>query len=237
MKNILGNGVILEMATIPGGTFMMGSPESELGKYGKYGSLQHQVTIPNFFMGKYPVTQAQYQAIVGTNPSNFKGDNRPVETVSWDDAVAFCQKLNQKIGKNYRLPSEAQWEYACRAGTTTPFYFGETITTDLVNYNANHPCGSAPKYGSAPKGKGRKQTTDVDSFPPNAFGLYDMHGNVNEWCEDDFYWDGINRYGTLRGGNYIENAHCCRSAFRCGLSHKNSKSSLGFRVVVFSKTF
>jgi formylglycine-generating enzyme required for sulfatase activity len=183
-------------------------------------------------MGKYPVTQAQYQAIMGNNPSHFKGDNRPVESVSWDDAVAFCQKLSQKIGKNYQLPSEAQWEYACRAGTTTPFYFGETITTDLVNYSGYY------RYGSARKGKGRKQTTDVGSFPPNAFGVYDMHGNVNEWCEDDFYWDGINRYGTLRGGNYIEDAHSCRSAFRCGLAHNdNSKSSLGFRVVVFSKNF
>ena len=112
------------------------------------------------------------------NPSYFKGEKRPVEKVSWDEAVEFCKKLSQKTGKTYRLPSEAEWEYACRAGTTTPFYFGETITPDLVNYNGNYP------YGSAPKGEYREQTTDVGKFPPNSFGLYDMHGNVWEWCED-----------------------------------------------------
>ncbi len=113
---------------------------------------------------------------MGNNPSYFKGAKLPVEHVSWNDAVQFCQKLSQKTGKNYRLPSEAEWEYACRAGTTTPFYFGETITPDLVNYNGNYP------YSAASKGLDRAKTTDVGSFPPNAFGLYDMHGNVWEWC-------------------------------------------------------
>ncbi|MFM7364652.1 MAG: SUMF1/EgtB/PvdO family nonheme iron enzyme, partial [Cuspidothrix sp.] len=181
----LGNGVFLEMIAIPGGTFIMGSPENEAERWDNE-SPQHRVTVPSFFMGKYPLTQAQYQAILGKNPSSFKGNNRPVETVSWDDAVAFCQKLSQKTGKNYQLPSEAQWEYACRAGTTTPFYFGETITTDLVNYNGDYP------YGNAPKGEYRQQTTNVGSFPPNAFGLYDMHGNVWEWCEDDWHKNYIN---------------------------------------------
>ena len=175
----LGNGVKLEMAAIPGGTFMMGSPENEAKR--RYSeNPQHQVTVPGFFMGKYPVTQAQYQAIMGNNPSLFKGSNRPVECVSWDNAVAFCEKLSQITGKTYRLPSEAEWEYACRAGTTTPFHFGETITTDLANYNGNFT------YGQGPKGVYRSQTREVGSFGvANNFGLYDMHGNVWEWCQDN----------------------------------------------------
>ncbi|MFO5527762.1 MAG: SUMF1/EgtB/PvdO family nonheme iron enzyme, partial [Cuspidothrix sp.] len=181
----LGNGIKLEMIAIPGGTFWMGSPENEAER-SSWESPQHQVTVPSFFMGKYQLTQAQYQAIIGTNPSRFKGKNRPVESVCWDDAVAFCQTLSQKTQKNYRLPSEAEWEYACRAGTTTPFSFGDNITTDLVNYDGNYP------YKSAPKGKHRQQTTDVGTFPPNAFGLYDMHGNVWDWCEDDWHDNYIN---------------------------------------------
>ncbi|MDB9398545.1 bifunctional serine/threonine-protein kinase/formylglycine-generating enzyme family protein, partial [Microcystis aeruginosa CS-567/02-A1] len=173
----LGNGVSLEMVQIPGVTFTMGSPAGEAQREDDEGP-QRQVRVPGFFMGKYAVTQAQYQAIMGTNPANFKGEKRPVETVSWDEAVEFCTKLGQRTGKTYRLPSEAEWEYACRAGTTTPFYFGETITTDLVNYNGNFP------YASAPKGEYRQQTTDVGNFPPNSFGLYDMHGNIWEWCQD-----------------------------------------------------
>ncbi len=162
----LGNGVKLEMVQIPGGTFTMGSPESEAERLDRE-SPQRQVRVPGFFMGKYKITQAEYQAIMGINPASFKGEKRPVERVSWDDAVEFCEKLSQKTGKPYRLPSEAEWEYACRAGTTTPFYFGETITTDLVNYDGKYP------YGSAPKGKYRRETTNVGIFPPNSFGLYD----------------------------------------------------------------
>jgi formylglycine-generating enzyme required for sulfatase activity len=213
----LGNGVKLEMAAIPGGTFMMGSPENEEGRRTAE-SPQHQVTVPNFFMGKYSVTQAQYQAIMGNNPSFYKGSNRPVESVSWNDAVKFCEKLSQRTGKKYTLPSEAQWEYACRAGTTTPFYFGKSITPDLVNYHGNVP------YASAPQGEYRGQTTDVGSFPPNAFGLYDMHGNVWEWCLDDW----VNSYNNaptngsavtrltslklLRGGSWGNGPGHCRSA-------------------------
>jgi formylglycine-generating enzyme required for sulfatase activity/tRNA A-37 threonylcarbamoyl transferase component Bud32 len=183
----LGNGVKLEMVEIPAGTFYMGSPENEDERL-PWESPQHQVNVPSFFIGKYTLTQAQYQAIIGSNPAYFKGNNRPVEQVSWDDAVAFCQKLSQKTGKNYKLPSEAQWEYACRAGTTTPFYFGESITPDLVNYDGGYP------YAAAPKGQDREQTTDVGTFPPNAFGLYDMHGNVWEWCEDDSQDDYISAH-------------------------------------------
>ena len=216
----------------------MGSPENEAERQ-DYESPKHQVTVPSFFMGKYPLTQAQYQAILGSNPSYFKGNNRPVETVSWDDAVLFCQKLSQRTGKSYRLPSEAEWEYACRAGTKTPFSFGDNITPDLVNYNGNYP------YKSAPKGKYREQTTDVETFTPNSFGLYDMHGNVWEWCEDDWHENYINaptdgsawnsRSGnntkTLRGGSWYNDARICRAANRNRNSRDNRNNNYGFRVV------
>ncbi|MGB3513046.1 MAG: SUMF1/EgtB/PvdO family nonheme iron enzyme, partial [Microcoleaceae cyanobacterium] len=132
----LGNGIKLEMVYIPGGSFLMGSPENE-DQRSSDESPQHQVTLQPFYMSKYPITQNQYQAIMGNNPSNFKGGSRPIENVTWHNAVEFCQKLSEKTGKIYTLPSESQWEYACRAGTTTPFYFGETITSDLVNYDGN----------------------------------------------------------------------------------------------------
>nr|WP_290601757.1 bifunctional serine/threonine-protein kinase/formylglycine-generating enzyme family protein [Anabaena sp. AL93] len=233
----LGKGIKLEMIAIPGGTFLMGSPENEAERISSQ-SPQHQVTVPSFFMGKYQLTQAQYQAIMGNNPSYFKDNNRPVENVSWDDAVTFCQKLSQKTGKNYRLPSEGEWEYACRAGTKTPFYFGDNITTDLVNYDGNY------SYKSSPKGKYRQQTTDVGTFPPNAFGLYDMHGNVYEWCEDDWHDDYINaptdgsawnsRIGNrklVRGGSWHSDPVTCRSAFRGHWKLDDSRYHVGFRVV------
>ncbi|HSF73115.1 MAG TPA: formylglycine-generating enzyme family protein [Microcoleus sp.] len=206
----LGNGVVLKMVYIPGGTFMMGSPAAEEGRHDNE-SPQHQVTVPAFYAGKYPITQAQWQAVMGKNPFFYKVKKRPVEFVPWNMAVEFCGKLSQKTGKKYRLLSEAEWEYACRAGTTTPFHFGETITPNLVNYDGNSP------YANAPKGLNRRKTTDVGSFPPNrhlhqlhslsgitvsdsflersnsflemsnAFGLYDMHGNVSEWCSDRWH--------------------------------------------------
>jgi len=243
----LGNGVKLEMIAIPGGTFWMGSPANEAER-GDNESPQHQVTVPSFFMGKYPLTQAQYQAIMGKNPAYFKGNNRPVENVSWDDAVRFCQKLSQRTGKNYRLPSEAEWEYACRAGTKTPFSFGDNITTDLVNYNGNYP------YKSAPKGKYREQTTDVGTFPPtfppNPFGLYDMHGNVWEWCEDDWHenyidaptdgsaWNSQSGSNNklLRGGSWNSYAGGCRSALRGRSSRDLRYNRCGFRVVSSFRT-
>lgn len=238
----LGNGVLLEMVEIPGGTFMMGSPANEAERDSDE-SPKHQVTVPSFCMGKYELTQAQYQAIMGNNPANFKGNNRPVENVSWDDAVAFCQKLSQRTGKKYRLPSEAEWEYACRAGTTTPFYFGESITPELVNYDGNYP------YASAPKGQYRQQTTDVGTFPPNAFGLYDMHGNVLEWCQDDYQENYINAptdgsastvlsatYKLLRSGSWYAYARNCRSAFRGGGLRGDRYDHCGFRVVSSFRT-
>ncbi len=230
----LGNGVLLEMVYIPGGTFMMGAPKNEEGRSSDEGP-QHQVTVKPFLMGKYPITQAQWQAVMGKNPSSFKGDNRPVEEVSWHDCVEFCKRLYDKTGKAYRLPSEAEWEYACRAGTTTPFYFGETITSDLANYYGENT------YASGPKGVFRGKTTDVGSFPPNAFGLYDMHGNVWEWCADLWHknYDGAPTDGAawlenksdkgnldylvnsnitvtrlLRGGSFGLNPLDCRAAGR-----------------------
>ncbi|MBS9772111.1 MAG: formylglycine-generating enzyme family protein [Trichodesmium erythraeum GBRTRLIN201] len=170
------------MIYIPGGSFIMGLPQNEAFE-GDRKALQHEVTLPPFYMSKYPITQDQYQAITGSNPSHFRGRNRPVEfqistsfpfnKIIRDNATKFCQKLSVKTGKKYSLPSESQWEYACRAGTTTPFYFGETIISELVNFD-----GYGCPYGNAPKEKYRRETTDVGIFPANAFGLYDMHGNI-----------------------------------------------------------
>ena len=216
----LGNGVTLQMIQIPEGIFNMGSPPGEAHKSDHEGP-QRQVTLPEFFIGKYEVTQAQYEQVMYNSYSYFNGKKRPVEKVSWNDAVKFCKALSQKTGRIYRLPSEAEWEYACRAGTTTPFYFGETITTHLVNYKGNN------RYAYAPEGEYRQQTKDVGSFPPNSFGLYDMHGNVWEWCQDTWHnnyegaptdgsaWiDNNNRYRLLRGGSWDSNLEDCRCANR-----------------------
>ncbi|MEA5515307.1 caspase, EACC1-associated type [Nodularia sp. UHCC 0506] len=240
----LGNGVVIDMVAIPGGTFLMGSPENE-PKRRDSESPQHSVTIQPFFMGKFPVTQAQWAAVAAfdkvkidlkSDPSCFKGANRPVEYVSWNDAVEFCARLSQKTGKTYRLPSEAEWEYACRAGTTTPFYFGETITTDLANYDGKST------YGSAPKGEYRGQTTDVGKFPANPFGLYDMCGNIWEWCQDEWHknynnapadgsaWLIDNQKRMLRGGSWFNNPAICRSACRDYGLAGNSNFNVGFRV-------
>lgn len=235
----LGNGVTLEMVAIPGGAFIMGSPETESGRTSAE-SPQRNVTLKPFFMGKYEITQAQYQAIMGNNPAIFKGENRPVESVSWNDAVEFCKKLSNITGRNYRLPSEAEWEYACRSGTNTPFYFGETITAELANYDASQT------YGAAPKGQFRQQTTPVGSFPANAFGLYDMHGNVLEWCQDTWHgnyngapvdgsaWvnENDNQTRLLRGGSWFNYPGYCRSANRNYYLYRDNRyGDIGFRVV------
>ncbi|MEG4148475.1 bifunctional serine/threonine-protein kinase/formylglycine-generating enzyme family protein [Microcoleus sp. Pol12B5] len=237
----IAQGITLEMMAIPGGSFVMGSPNTEAGRGNDEGP-QRTVNLAPFFMGKYEVTQEQWEAVMGNNPSHFKGAKLPVEQVSWNDAVQFCQKLSQKTGKTYRLPSEAEWEYACRAGTTTPFYFGETITPDLVNYDGN----SYP-YGAASKGLYRAKTTDVGSFPPTAFGLYDMHGNVWEWCSDRFHsnYNGAPTDGTSwetgtddrrvsRGGSCSSNAVVCRTAFRAYDPAAYSYWNRGFRVALAS---
>jgi formylglycine-generating enzyme required for sulfatase activity len=174
------------MVSIPAGSFLMGSPEGEVGRSEIEGP-QHEVTLAAFWMAQTPITQDQWREVAGwekvkrdldPDPSNFKGANRPVERVSWLDAIEFCNRLSQRTGKNYTLPSEAQWEYACRAGTTTPFHFGPTISTEAANYDGNYT------YGQGERGIYREQTTDVASFPANPWGLHDMHGNVWEWCLD-----------------------------------------------------
>jgi formylglycine-generating enzyme required for sulfatase activity len=253
----LGNGIQLEMVMIPSGSFMMGSPETEEGSTDDERP-QHQVTIKAFCLGKYQVTQAQWKAVAAfpqvnkelkLDPSRFKGDNRPVEQVSWENAVEFCDRLSRHTKRQYRLPSEAEWEYACRAGTTTPFHFGETITTNLANYQGtdNEEYKWSGSYGSGPKGVYREETTAVGSFGvANNFGLYDMHGNVWEWCQDDWHsdYEGAPTDGSawlsseessdrklLRGGSWDINPGYCRSAYRIDLNLGDYYHHIGFRVV------
>jgi formylglycine-generating enzyme required for sulfatase activity/uncharacterized caspase-like protein len=243
-------GVRLAMVAIPAGSFTMGSPEDEEGRELEE-SPQRLVQVPAFFMGRYPITQVQYEAFMGTNLSEFNdGENCPAKQVSWNDAVKFCDRLTQKTGRTYRLPSEAEWEYACRAGTTTPFHFGETIATDLANYRGTdweYQGKTYPgNYGSGPKGKYREQTTPVGSFAiANAFGLYDMHGNVWEWCADHWHenyqggptdgsaWitGGKGAHRVLRGGSWNYPPRFCRSACRDYFDPGNGDYDFGFRVV------
>lgn len=256
----LGDAVTLDLLPISGGRFVMGSPEQELERY-ENESPPHEVSVEPFLMGKYPVTQAQWRAVAALpqidralkpEPSHFKGDDRPVEQVSWLDAVEFCRRLSRHTKQDYRLPTEAEWEYACRAGTTTPFHFGETITTNLANYRgtddkSNNWSGS---YGKGPKGEYREETTPVGSFEvANAFGLYDMHGNVWEWCLDHWHsnyeeapadgsaWldndDTLNGEANrlLRGGSWVNNPWLCRSACRVNSSADDQSYYIGFRVV------
>ena len=240
------NAVALEMVAIPGGTFLMGSL---VGEGDSDEQPQHQVTVPEFFMGRYEVTQAQYEAVMGRNPAYFQGANNPVEQVSWEDAQEFVRRLSQLTGKTYRLPTEAEWEYAARAGTTTPFSYGDTITPSVVNYNGNYP------YGNAPKEEYRQTTIEVNSLYPNPWGLYHIHGNVWEWVQDQYrdsyankpstlVSDGSNPWITntnalasndlrvLRGGSWINDAWDTRSALRYRVIRVNWYSYGGFRVVL-----
>ena len=242
----LDSSTVLEMVSVPGGTFLMGSPNDRGDSDEKP---QHRVTLASFYIGKFPVTQSQWTAVAALpeikiflNPdaARFKGANRPVENVSWYEAVEFCARLSRKTGKRYRLPSEAQWEYACRGGTQTQFHFGETIISELANYNGNS------NYAEAPKGAYRFQTTDVGSFKPNAFGLYDFHGNVWEWCADAWHnnyngapadgsvWqsDGDSSLRLLRGGSWNDHSPNCGSACRLRYQANCKASIVGFRVVV-----
>ena len=222
----LGEGVTLDLVYIPGGTFRMGSLES----YDEQPI--HQVKVPGFWMGKYPVTQEQWLRIMGNNPSEFKGDKRPVERVSWNDAVKFCQQLSQKTGKKFRLPSEAEWEYACRAGSTTKYCF-EDDQSKFKNYawydnNSNN------------------QTQPVGKKKPNAWGLYDLHGNVWEWCADNWHnnyqgapsdgsiWSSGSKYFILRRGSWNSYSYYCRSAYRNSSPRDNRINNYGFRVAVGS---
>jgi formylglycine-generating enzyme required for sulfatase activity len=260
----------LDMMLIPSGTFMMGQTEAEKEElirmngeedYQKYYPNElprHEVTVPSFFMGKYSITQAQWRVVASypkidqdldPDPSNFKGPNRPVEQVSWDDATEFCRRLSQQTNRTYRLPSEAEWEYACRAGTTTPFHFGETLSDELANYcpQDREINGTLYKgvYGRGIEGNYRKETMDVGKFPANKFGLYDMHGNVWEWCEDDWHsdyndapsdgsaWlenDRKTSNRLLRGGSWGDFPVNCRSSVRGNDARDVRNYGLGFRV-------
>lgn len=244
----LGNGVTLEMVYIPGGTFLMGSPESKGKRYSNERP-QHSVTVKPFLISKYPITQAQWREVAALSevrqklnlrPSRPGGKSHPVTQVSWHDAVEFCKYLSQKTGHEYRLPTEAEWEYACRAGTTTPFHFGETITSDLANYDARQ------SYRSKHQGIYREVTTPVGSFQvANPFGLFDMHGNVWEWCLDHWHenynnaptngdaWidSSENQTRVMRGGSLLNDPSMCRSSSRF---HKNASETfkhVGFRIV------
>jgi formylglycine-generating enzyme required for sulfatase activity len=259
-ESLVANRVGLEMVLISGGRFLMGSSETEIG-HQPTESPQHWVTVPTFFMGQTPVTQAQWEVVanmkpvdrdLSPTPSRFAGQNLPVEFISHDDAREFCARLSRHTNHSYRLPSEAEWEYACRAGSVTPFHFGETITTDLANYDGTDGLDDnwSGSYGAGPKGTYRQKTTPVKTFPANSYGLYDMHGNVWEWCLDDWHdnyenapntsgrakpndgsaWiDGNSSYKVMRGGSWYNNPRNCRSATRSFnyLDHFN----IGFRVM------
>ncbi len=262
-RETLPGGVVLDVVPIPAGEFWMGQTEAEKAElirqageenYQKYYAREnprHRVQVPSFWLGKYAVTQAQWRAIAGlpkvkidlkADPSQFKGDDLPVEHVSWDEAVEFCDRLTHHTNHPYHLPTEAEWEYACRGGSETPFYFGETITPELVNYNGNYP------YSQAPKGTYRQKTTPVGSFPPNRYGLYDMHGNVWEWCQDHWHenYEGAPNDGSAwlssderkarlgRGGSWVNNARNCRCAIRFRYEPDLRLDVLGFRVAASS---
>ncbi|MEL6384980.1 MAG: formylglycine-generating enzyme family protein [Cyanobacteria bacterium J06626_18] len=241
----VGNALPLHMVLVPSGTFIMGSPEEEEDREEREGP-QHQVAVPSFFMGRYPVTQAQYEQVMETNPAtqydtdHFVAPDKPVVGVNWHRAVEFCQRLAQLTERPYRLPSEAEWEYACRAGTKTPFYFGKTLTTEVANYDGNDT------YANGPKGEYRNETTPVIHFGiANAFGLSDMHGNVYEWCQDyghnDYdnaptdgsaWTEGVaSTRRVIRGGSWLNFPRNCRSAYRYWYEPDPFNCYVGFRVV------
>jgi eukaryotic-like serine/threonine-protein kinase len=199
----IGGGQTMEFVRISKGKFTMGSPENEVER--RNNEAQKEVTIDkDFYLARYETTQAQYQSVMGENPSQFKGDRLPVETVSWEDAKKFCSALSKKLGRGVELPKEAEWEYAGRAGTTTPFHFGSQLNGDLANCNGNRP------YGVVAKGRYLEKTADVGSYPANPWGLHDMHGNVWEWCEDKY--SNNNERRVLRGGAWIYDPEDCRVA-------------------------
>jgi formylglycine-generating enzyme required for sulfatase activity len=261
-RETLADNLTLDLVAIPAGEFLMGSPPNEAARdWYEYSfpelegvdvEAQHQVTVPAFSMSQFPITQAQWRFVAGLprinrdlepDPANLKGDRRPVEVVSWYEAIEFCDRLSQHTGKEYRLPSEAEWEYACRAGTTQPFHFGKTLSTDTANYNGIYT------YGDGEQGENRQQTTIVGSFGVvNAFGLSDMHGNVWEWCLDHWHpsyegapidgsaWvtEGDSRYRLLRGGSWYYVPGYCRSANRARSTPDARNNYVGFRVVCVS---
>jgi eukaryotic-like serine/threonine-protein kinase len=244
----LRNSVTLDLVYVPPGSFMMGSAEDRCLNHFDDGRIcwdcgypQHLVNLQAFHMGKYPITQAQYETIMEYKPPAFKGNNHPVTGLNWFQSKEFCNKLSQLTGRTYSLPSESQWEYACRANTTTFFSFGDSIDSDFVNYRSFYPFAPKPE---GHKGINRGQTTDVGIFPPNAFGLYDMHGNVREWCLDDvnnYTYEGAPNDGSpyfgngikiTRGGSWIESFRGCHSAHRSVLAPQMQQDNIGFRIVL-----
>ncbi len=251
----LGDGVTKEMVAIPGGQFMIGSPAWELERLDNEGPQKITIVKP-FFIGKFAVTQAQWARVatfpkvkinLDPDPSYFKGIDRPVEKVSFQDAQEFCARLSLHSGMIIRLPSEAEWEYACRARTITPFCYGETISMNLANYRgtdwADEDIEYKGSYAGGPKGKYRQETTNVGIFPANPFGLYDMHGNVWEWCQDDWRenydvtvvdstsdTNDIQRK-VLRGGSWHSFPDSCRSASRLRGIQDSNLYHIGLRVV------
>ncbi|MEL7356931.1 MAG: formylglycine-generating enzyme family protein [Cyanobacteria bacterium J06560_6] len=242
----LDETIPLQMIRIPAGSFLMGSSESEPEREEREGP-QHEVNVPPFFLARYPITQAQWRAVAAMpevnltlkpEPSTFKDNDLPVEQVSWYEAVEFCDRLSIQTGCPYHLPSEAEWEYACRAGTTTPFHFGKTLTTEVANYDGNYA------YADGPKGTYRETTTPVGQFDiANALGLSDMHGNVYEWCQDHYdSYDKTPVDGSawvtpdedarriLRGGSWVSYPRICRSACRSYVTPDDRNNSVGFRV-------
>jgi formylglycine-generating enzyme required for sulfatase activity len=225
----LGGGQTMEFVRIPKGTFLMGSPDGEKDADANEKPQRRVEVTRDFYLGKYEVMQAQYKAVTGASPSRSKGDRLPVEAVSWNDSVAFCEALSKKVKRTVHLPTEVQWEYACRAGTTTPFHFGSRLNGDLANSNRGL------------MGK----TADVGSYPANPWGLHDMHGNVYEWCRD-YYGpydkvEGVNdpiqltkqseNIRIIRGGNTDTRDWVCRSARRgWHMPDRNDLNNCGFRV-------
>ena len=247
----LTNSVGMAFVLIPAGKFMMGSPADEPGHRANEGPV-HEVVVGNaFYLGVHPVTQAAYLAVTGKNPSRFHataggGPDHPVESVSWDDAATFCKALSERTeeraaGRNYRLPTEAEWEYAARAGGATPFAFGANFGASEGNFTAAYP------YGEAEPAAGTGRTTPVTRYPASAWGVHDVHGNVWEWCAD---WYGEAYYSTLplrdppgppdgkfrvlRGGSWKNQATACRAAYRNALAPHMRDSATGFRVVLVS---
>ena len=237
----LGKGITMDLIGIPGNEFLMGSPPEEAERGNEEGP-QHLVKIRPFLFSKYPVTQAQWRVVMGNNPSKFSDEqnsaHRPVEKVSWFDCIEFCRQLSVIVGRELRLPTEAEWEYACRGKTKTPFYFGKTISPELANYNGDY------SYGQGKVGEYRHQTTKVGSFTANIFGLYDMHGNVAEWCTDAWHdnyhhaptdgsaWQSNKRRDPriLRGGSWLHLPGSCRSAHRLHSAPESKSDAFGFRI-------
>ncbi len=228
---MLPGGVPMTFSFIPPGVFLMGSDKGD-----DHEKPVHRAEVSQaFFLGVYPITQAQWFAVMGTDPSQYQGAELPVESVSWEDAEEFCARLLESVSRRISLPTETEWEYACRSATSTEYYFGDVIHTGLVNYSENR--NENPLESFTPTGEPR--TAKVGTFPPNAWGLFDCHGNVWEWCDgrDYSYSTGKERHPEdpdevrmIRGGAWGFGPEECRAAFRGRFSRDESWSQLGFRV-------